>query len=125
MKKRIIFVISTIIIFLITLMIISLNEFGVWNPFSVLFGIIKINSTDNDYTIVQKKPNEVIFIKDYESLQEKNTTPQDIIDKYMNEMGYQKIEEDEMSGNKLYTNGNQKKSIITSSHKYVYNCIIK
>ena len=81
MKKKItIFILSILILIFIISIIVSLDRFGVWNPISTLCGILKINLTDNEYTIVQNKPNTVIFIKpDYET-----NDPREVLNKYMN-----------------------------------------
>ncbi len=122
MKKKItIFILSILILIFIISIIVSLDRFGVWNPISTLCGILKINLTDNEYTIVQNKPNTVIFIKpDYET-----NDPREVLNKYMNENGYEEIKEDEMAGNKIYTNRKSNILVEVSTNRYVYCCIIK
>jgi len=47
------------------------------------------------------------------------------LNKYMNENGYEEIKEDEMAGNKIYTNRKSNILVEVSTNRYVYCCIIK
>ena len=119
-RKIIILIISIFILTFMISMLISLDRFGVWNPISTLCGMLKINLIDSEYTIVQNKPNTVIFIKpDYET-----NDPREVLEEYMNEKGYKEIKKDEMAGNKIYTNGESKLLVEVSTNRYVYCCII-
>lgn len=66
------------------------------------------------------RPDTVLFIKpDYEI-----KDPREVLNKYMEERGYEEIKEDEIAGNKIYTNGQSRILVEISSNKYVYCCII-
>lgn len=121
MKKKItISILIVLVLIFIILIIVSIVRFGVWNPISAMCGILKINLTDNEYTIVQNRPDTVLFIKpDYEI-----KDPREVLNKYMEERGYEEIKEDEIAGNKIYTNGQSRILVEISSNKYVYCCII-
>lgn len=121
MKKKItISILIVLVLIFIISIIVSIDRFGVWNPISTMCGILKINLTDNEYTIVQNRPDTVLFIKpDYEI-----KDPREVLNKYMEERGYEEIKEDEIAGNKIYTNGQSRILVEISSNKYVYCCII-
>lgn len=108
-NKIAIMVILLVVVILLILILFSYINFNTYNPFTTLIGIINIMTTDIDYVVIQENP-QVILAKPDNS----NNT----LNEYMNEKGYEEIEEERMGSEIVYSSNNKKEIIRFSVNKY-------
>ncbi len=112
MRRRFMLKISICIVVIIFIfaMAFSINKFGVINPISSCFGMIKILITDAEYTVVQQYPNRVVFANP--------DTASESLDKYMQERGFREVEELRTGSELVYVNGNKMEKVDISVNGY-------
>ena len=84
----------------------SYAKFGVSNPFSTAYGLIKVMFTDTEYVEIQQYP-KVIVAKTDTSL-----------DKYMEKHGYTRDTEKQLGALCTFTTGDFEELITYSQNKY-------
>ena len=89
-------IVICILIFIIT-MAFSIYKFGVINPISSGIGMLRVLIADTDYVVVQRFPYRVVFANPEGG--------QDTLDSYMQERGFEKVEDMRMGSILVYRKG--------------------
>lgn len=116
MKKKIIIIISVIVLAILSFVsvIVSANVTGVLNPISSVYSILKVNLDKEEvYVVAQKNPWKIMIAKPHMN----GKSAQELLDEYMINDGYK--ESDRMGSVITYKNesGNERR-IHFSVNKY-------
>ena len=110
MKKRTI-IISCICLAVVLLigsaLFISYDKFGTVNIFSTVAGYLRVRNTDAQAVVIQEEPR--IMIAEPE---------QELLDRHMETLGYERVDEKQLGGLCVFSNGNDEQRIMYSQNKY-------
>ena len=85
----------------------SYAKFGVINPISTAYGLIKVMFTDTEYVEIQQYPRVIV------------AKPDTSLDKYMEKHGYTRDTEKQLGALCTFTAGDFKELIVYSQNKYI------
>uniref|UniRef100_UPI00405681B1 hypothetical protein n=1 Tax=Agathobacter sp. TaxID=2021311 RepID=UPI00405681B1 len=110
MKKRTIITVcvSLAIILLVgSALLVSYNKFGTVNIFSAVSGYIRVMNTDAQAVTIQENPQIMIADPDME-----------LLDRHMDTLGYERVDEKQLGGLIVFSNGTDEQRIMYSQNKY-------
>lgn len=110
MKKRTI-IISCICLAVVLLissaLLVSYDKFGTANVFSSVAGYLRVRNTNAQAVVIQEDPQ--IMIADPDA---------DLLDRHMETLGYERVDEKQLGGLCVFSNGNDEQRIMYSQNKY-------
>lgn len=110
MKKRTIITICICLAGILLIgspLLISYVKFGTVNVFSSISGYLRVVNTDAQAVVIQDNPK--IMIADPDA---------DLLDRHMEALGYERVDEKQMGGLYVFSNGNDEQLIMYSQNKY-------
>ena len=110
MKKRTIITVCiclAVVLRIGSALLISYDKFGTANVFSSVAGYLRVRNTNAQAVVIQEDPQ--IMIADPDA---------DLLDRHMETLGYERVNEKQLGGLLVYSNGADEQRIMYSQNKY-------
>ena len=110
MKKRTIVTICiclAVVLLIGSVLLISYDKFGSVNVFSSFGAYLRVVNTDAQAIVIQENPQIMIADPDME-----------LLDRHMDTLGYERVNEKQLGGLLVYSNGADEQRIMYSQNKY-------
>ena len=110
MKKRTIITVCiclAVVLLIGSALLISYDKFGTANVFSSVAGYLRVRNTNAQAVVIQEDPQ--IMIADPDA---------DLLDRHMETLGYERVNEKQLGGLLVYSNGADEQRIMYSQNKY-------
>lgn len=110
MKKRTIITICiclAVVLLIGSALLISYDKFGTANVFSSVAGYLRVRNTDAQAVVIQEDPQIMIAEPDME-----------LLDRHMDALGYERVDEKQLGGLIVFSNGTDEQRIMYSQNKY-------